>query len=148
MNIIKKEYLLGNTEPQPGCRYSGEAKMRWTDHRHPAHAPSRGASRISGCLPRSAKCPGLYGLVKAAQHTISARTPQTRAAGSPYVVKRDSAESMALAPAGISVVDCAKTSYPVPGGQKEKSRPNVQQITEKAIRHLIFKCVTGPSAQH
>src|SRR5208283_1775528 len=33
--------------------------------RHPAHAPSRGASRFSGCLPRSAKCPALYGLVKA-----------------------------------------------------------------------------------
>jgi hypothetical protein len=33
--------------------------------RHPAHAPSRGASRISGCLPRSAKRPALYGLVKA-----------------------------------------------------------------------------------
>jgi hypothetical protein len=39
--------------------------------RHPAHAPSLGidrsgrAWRISGCLPRSAKCPALYGLIKA-----------------------------------------------------------------------------------
>jgi hypothetical protein len=39
--------------------------------RHPAHAPSLGidrsgrASRISGWLPCSAKCPALYGLVKA-----------------------------------------------------------------------------------
>jgi hypothetical protein len=39
--------------------------------RHPAHAPSLGidrsgrASRICGCLPRSAKCPASYGLVKA-----------------------------------------------------------------------------------
>ena len=49
-------------------RSSGEAASR---SRHPSHAPSLGidrsgrASRISGCLPRSAKCAALYGLVKA-----------------------------------------------------------------------------------
>jgi hypothetical protein len=41
--------------------------------RHPAHAPSRGASRISGCLPRSAKCAALYGLVKAGIDHTSGR---------------------------------------------------------------------------
>jgi len=56
--------------------------------------------------------------------------------------------SIAFAPAGISVADCAKTSHPVPGRQKEKSRPQAQQITEKAIRRLIVKFVTASSARY
>jgi hypothetical protein len=55
---------------------------------------------------------------------------------------------MALAPAGIPAVDCAKASHSDPGRQKEKSRPKAQQITEKAIRRLIVKFVTASSAQY